>query len=44
LSKDKPDDFFIQPSAITEAIWFLDQQPENSWTFEMDLRPFKESW
>jgi short-subunit dehydrogenase len=44
LSKDKPDNFFIQPSAITDAIWFLDQQPENSWTFEMDLRPFKESW
>ena len=44
LQKDKPDEFFIQPRAIAEAIWYLDQQPENCWTFEMDLRPFAEKW
>lgn len=44
LSSGQPDDFFIQPAAIAEAIWFLDQQPENSWTFELDLRPHKENW
>ncbi|MGK0499548.1 MAG: NADP-dependent 3-hydroxy acid dehydrogenase YdfG [Oceanicoccus sp.] len=41
---DESDDFFIQPAAIAEAIWFLDQQPQNSWTFELDLRPHRESW
>lgn len=44
LAPAESDDFFIQPSAIADAIWFLDQQPENSWTFELDLRPHRENW
>jgi short-subunit dehydrogenase len=44
LKPDESDDFFIQPSAVAEAIWYLDQQPENSWTFELDLRPHRETW
>ena len=44
LCPDEQDDFFIQPAAIAEAIWFLDQQPENSWTSELDLRPHREKW
>lgn len=44
LAPEENDDFFIQPSAIADAIWFLDQQPENSWTFELDLRPHRENW
>ncbi|MFK8050881.1 MAG: SDR family NAD(P)-dependent oxidoreductase [Halioglobus sp.] len=44
LRPDMPDDYFIQPAAVAEAIWFLDQQPENSWTSELDLRPHGESW
>ena len=44
LCPDEDDDFFIQPAAIAEAIWFLDQQPKNSWTFELDLRPHREAW
>ena len=43
-AKDKQENFFIQPDAIAEAIWFLDQQPKNSWTFELDLRPHDENW
>lgn len=44
LAPDAADEFFIQPSAIAEAIWFLDQQPRNSWTSELDLRPNIENW
>lgn len=44
LAPAESDNFFIQPSAIADAIWFLDQQPENSWTFELDLRPHRENW
>lgn len=44
LKPDEGDDFFTQPSAVAEAIWYLDQQPRNSWTFELDLRPHRESW
>lgn len=44
IRPDESDDYFIQPAAIADAIWFLDQQPQNSWTFELDLRPHRESW
>jgi NAD(P)-dependent dehydrogenase (short-subunit alcohol dehydrogenase family) len=44
LQPDKPDDFFIQPADVAEAIWYLDQQAENCWTSELDLRPFGETW
>lgn len=44
MAPNETDDFFIQPSAIADAIWFLDQQAENSWTFELDLRPHRENW
>lgn len=44
LQPEQSDDFFTQPAAVAEAIWFLDQQPRNSWTAELDLRPHRETW
>ncbi len=44
LCPNEEDDFFIQPAAIAESIWYLDQQPQNCWTFELDLRPHRENW
>ena len=41
---DKPDDFFVQPSAVADAVWMLTQQDPSAWTFELDVRPFGESW
>ena len=41
---DKPDDFFVQPSALAEAVWSLCQQNPSAWTHEIDIRPFGESW
>ncbi len=41
---DRPDEFFIQPSAIAEAVHQLAHQERSGWTFELDLRPFGESW
>jgi NAD(P)-dependent dehydrogenase (short-subunit alcohol dehydrogenase family) len=41
---DRPDDFFIQPSGIAEAVHHLVHQERSAWTFELDLRPFGESW
>lgn len=41
---DKPDDFFVKPSAVADAIWTLCHQDPSAWTFELDLRPFGESW
>jgi NADP-dependent 3-hydroxy acid dehydrogenase YdfG len=41
---DKPDDFFLAPAAIADAVHFLAHQPRSAWTFELDLRPFGERW
>ncbi len=41
---DKPDDFFLQPGHIAGAVHYLTQQPRSAWTFELDVRPFGESW
>jgi NADP-dependent 3-hydroxy acid dehydrogenase YdfG len=41
---DKPDDFFVQPSAVADAVWTLTQQDPSAWSFELDVRPFGESW
>ena len=40
----KPDDYFLQADAIAGSAAHLVQQPPNAWTFELDIRPFAESW
>lgn len=44
MMPDKPDEFFIKPDAVADAIWALCQQDRSAWTFELDVRPFGESW
>ncbi|MEM9254151.1 MAG: SDR family NAD(P)-dependent oxidoreductase [Pseudomonadota bacterium] len=34
----------LEPDSIAEAFWQLHNQPRNCWTFELDVRPYKESW
>jgi len=41
---DKPDSFFLKPDAIAESVWALTRQDPSAWSFEIDLRPFVESW
>jgi len=41
---DKPDEFFLQPDAIADAVWFLTRQDQSAWSFELDVRPFGENW
>ncbi|SHF47282.1 NADP-dependent 3-hydroxy acid dehydrogenase YdfG [Modicisalibacter ilicicola DSM 19980] len=41
---DKSDDFFLDADAIADSVWFLTRQQRSAWTFELDLRPFGESW
>ena len=36
------EDGLLHPDSIAETYWYLHQQPRNSWTHELDLRPFKE--
>jgi hypothetical protein len=37
-----PDDFFIKPAEIADEIWHLAHQPKGAWSFNVELRPFKE--
>ena len=34
----------LEPDAIADSYWFLHNQPQNAWTFELDVRPYKEPW
>ena len=38
------EDGILQPDEIAESYWQLHSQPRSTWTFELDLRPFKEPW
>jgi NAD(P)-dependent dehydrogenase (short-subunit alcohol dehydrogenase family) len=44
MMKDKPDDFFIAPDAVADTAFHLTTQPRSAWSFEVEARPFKESW
>ena len=40
----KPDDFFIKPAAIADEIWHVAHQDRSAWSFNVEVRPFAESW
>ena len=42
--KDKPDEFFIKPAAIAEEAFHLTQQDRSAWSFNVELRPYGETW
>lgn len=42
--KDKSNDFFIQPAAIAEEIWHVTHQDRCAWSFNVELRPYGETW
>lgn len=39
-----PDDFFIKPAAIADEIWHVAHQDRCAWSFNVELRPFRETW
>jgi NADP-dependent 3-hydroxy acid dehydrogenase YdfG len=42
--KTKADDFFIAPAAIADEAWHIANQPRSAWSFNVELRPFGETW
>jgi len=42
--RDVQDGDLMQPASVAEAYWALYHQPRDAWTFEMDIRPMKETW
>ena len=41
---DKPDSFFIKPDDVAEIGFRLTQQRPSAWSFEVEARPFQETW
>lgn len=44
MMPDKPDSFFIKPSAVAETAFNLTCQDRSAWSFEVEARPFGETW
>jgi short-subunit dehydrogenase len=42
--KDAAEDFFIRPEAIASEIWHLAHQDRSAWSFNVEIRPFREPW
>jgi hypothetical protein len=43
LAKLEPDQL-MNPQSVAEAYWYLHSQARDAWTFELDLRPYRERW
>jgi NAD(P)-dependent dehydrogenase (short-subunit alcohol dehydrogenase family) len=41
---DAPDEYFIKPATIAEEIWHVAHQDRSGWSFNVELRPFGETW
>ena len=41
---DRPDDFFVDPAGVAGIAWDLTRQSRRAWSFEVEARPFRESW
>jgi NAD(P)-dependent dehydrogenase (short-subunit alcohol dehydrogenase family) len=41
---DAPDDVFIKPSAIADEVWRIAHQDRSAWSFNVEVRPFREPW
>jgi NAD(P)-dependent dehydrogenase (short-subunit alcohol dehydrogenase family) len=39
-----PDEFFIKPAAIADEIWHVVHQERSAWSFNVEVRPFRETW
>ena len=41
---DHPDDFFAKPADIASECFHIAHQPRSTWTFDVVIRPFGETW
>jgi NAD(P)-dependent dehydrogenase (short-subunit alcohol dehydrogenase family) len=39
-----PADALMHPAAVADAYWALYHQPRDAWTFELEIRPYRETW
>lgn len=41
---DKPDSFYVKPDDVAATVHWLSQQSSSAWAFEVEARPFGETW
>ena len=41
---DQPDEYFCKPADIAGECWHIVHQPRSAWTFDVMIRPDRESW
>ena len=41
---NSPDEFFIKPAAIADEVWHVAHQDRSAWSFNVEIRPFRETW
>jgi NAD(P)-dependent dehydrogenase (short-subunit alcohol dehydrogenase family) len=41
---DRPDSFFVRPDELAATAYHLATQPRSAWSFEVEARPFAETW
>lgn len=41
---DKPEEFFVKPDDVAATVHWLAHQPASAWSFEVEARPFGETW
>jgi NAD(P)-dependent dehydrogenase (short-subunit alcohol dehydrogenase family) len=44
MMPDKPDTFFVKPADLAETVLAIVKQPRSVWSFEVEARPFGETW
>jgi NAD(P)-dependent dehydrogenase (short-subunit alcohol dehydrogenase family) len=44
LLEERGEEGLLSIEAVAEAYWQIHRQPRSAWTFEIDLRPYKESF
>ena len=44
MMPDKPDSFFVKPEELAESVFQLTAQKRSVWSFELEARPFGETW
>jgi hypothetical protein len=42
--KDRPESFFIKSTAIADEIFHTAHQDMSAWSFNVEIRPYNESW
>jgi short-subunit dehydrogenase len=41
---ERPDSFFAKPTALAEEVWHVAHQDRSTWSFNVEIRPYGETW